>query len=156
MVAELIGVSFSLRQSGTRLASLGGSRQAPSDARRHLVEPAREAPGIERLFDVLHTEVFPGRQLPNEEIGIAYPQASKRVAAGLQSMDDPAWLDVELQVIEHGVLDDGVAAPGGIDRIGGIHGAGIYFEGIVLPISRIHHVDHVHIIEADANMIRWE
>ena len=46
--------------------------------------------------------------------------------------------------------DDGVAAPGGIDRIGGIHGAGIYFEGIVLPISRIHHVDHVHIIEADA------
>src|SRR6202043_1315164 len=91
------------------LVSLGGGVQAPSDARLHIGEPAWEAPRIEHLFDVLDTEFLPRRQLPNEEIGIAYPPASKGVTAGLQGLNDPARLNVHLQIIEHGVLDHGVA-----------------------------------------------
>src|SRR5437870_11121874 len=48
------------------------------------------------------------------------------------------------------MFGDGMAASGGIDGIGGIDGRRVDVERIPRAISRIQNVDHIHVIQADA------
>src|SRR4029077_12407533 len=120
-------------RSGNRASerpSLGGSGGLPGDSLRHFAEPTRKPSGIERLLGVLATKPLPRRQVPNEEVRVAHLQAAEGIAAGTQHMDDQTRFDMRVHFVEHGMFDDGMAASGGINSIGGIDGGRIDVEWI--------------------------
>src|SRR5438309_1407718 len=103
---------------------------APHDVLLNLGKPAWEAVRVEALLDVGDTEPFPGRQVPNEEVGIPDLQGPKRVTIWLKHVHDPARFDVALQFIEHGMLVEVVYASGCIDGMCGIDRIRVDCEGV--------------------------
>src|SRR5262249_26107525 len=59
-------------------------------------------------------------------------------------------LDVDLQLIAHGMLDEVVHASRGIDRMRGIYRTRVDREWITGPVPGIQYVDHIHIVETHA------